>query len=247
MDSNLTNYVRRFGIRGVGMYAQMRLRRGVIQVGVPGLVDSVALRGGTSDRHAFLQVFVKGDYETLYPGRPRFIVDAGANVGFASVRFASLYPGARIVAVEPDQNNCDLLERNVSPYSNIRVVRAGVWHRDALLTIENPGDAPWALRLREAAAGEPSFQAVSLAGLLADSGEPTIDILKLDVEGAERDLFEDASCDTWLSRTNMLFVETHDRLRPGCEAALGTAVRRHPFRRDQSGENVVLVREPLLA
>ena len=247
MESNLGNFVGRFGLmRGLGLYFQMRPNRGVIDLDVPGIAAPVALRGGTSDRHAFQQVFVNGDYETRYPGRPRFIIDAGANVGFAGVQFASLYPDARIVCIEPDQENFAVLQRNISRYTHVTAIRAGIWHRDAQLTVANPEDENWALRVREASAGEPSFPAVSIDRILADSGCSTIDILKLDIEGAELELFEDPRCDTWLSRTNMLFVETHDRIRPGCEAALAAAAARHPFRRSTSGENVLLVREPLV-
>lgn len=245
--SNFGKYARRFGWRrALGLYSTVKWGRGLVDVRIPGLAAPVAVRAGTSDREALTQVFVESEYDTRYPGLPRFIIDAGANVGYASVWFANVYPGAAIVAVEPDADNCAVLERNVAPYRGVRVVRAGVWPREASLAIENPSGKSWSFRVREAAPGERGFPAVSIAGLLEASGLSVIDILKLDVEGTERELFSDAGCDRWLSRTNMLFVETHDRYKPGCEAALAAAVARHGFRRSQEGENVVLIRERLL-
>lgn len=247
MSSNLKLYVDRFGLRrGLETYARTKWARGSIEIKVPGLSAPVMMRTGTSDRRVFQHIFLKGGYDTPYPGRPRLIIDAGANNGYSAVRFASLYPEADIVAVEPDRANIAALERNIATYPRVRVVRAAVWPRDVPLTIENPTDRSWSFRVRPARDGEPSFPAVSIVSLLRDSGHTAIDILKLDVEGAERELFEDPDCDLWLARTNMLFVETHDRHRPGCEAALAAAAARHSFLRTEAGANVVLVRDRLV-
>ena len=63
----------------------------------------------------------------------------------------------------------------------------------------------------------------------------------------ERELFANPNCHEWLERTNMLFVELHDRFKPGCEAAMEAALAQHDFIRTQLGENVVLVRRQLLS
>ncbi len=247
VQSNLSSYVRRFGwYHGVRLYSAMKWRKGAIELDVPGLARPLAVRGGTSDREAFVQVFARADYDVPYPGRPRLIIDAGANVGYASVKFANLYPNAQILAVEPSAENCAVLERNVAAYPNIRMIRGGVWPWSERLTIDNPESKPWSFRVRPAAANEDSFEGLSVQELLASTGCSTIDILKIDIEGTEMDLFADRACDQWLARTNMLFVETHDRLRPGCEAALAAAASRHPFERSRRGENTVLVRDRLV-
>ena len=246
MASRLLRYIRRFGPwTGALDYLATRRRTGFAALRAPGVPHPIHVRAGSSDRRAFEQVFLDRQYDFPIAGRPRFIIDAGANIGCASVWFASRFPDARIVAVEPDPGNCALLERNLAPWGQVRTVRAAVWPRKAWLTIENPGDEPWAYRVREAGPGEAAFPAVSIGELLAESGAETIDILKLDVEGAERDILADPACDAWLARTRLLFVELHDRFREGCSEALASAVARHPFRRFELGENVVLVRDDL--
>ncbi len=82
--------------------------------------------------------------------------------------------------------------------------------------------------------------------VMARAGASRIDILKLDIEGAEQELFESDS-DTWLDRVNALIVELHDRLRPGCSDAFYRAIRRHNFARLYRGEHVLLVRQGRLA
>jgi FkbM family methyltransferase len=243
MASHFATYLKRYGVRqGMQLYATTKWSRGPIDVRVPGLATPLRMRAGTSDRGCFNQIFVNGEYDSPYPGMPRLIIDAGANVGYATVRFASLYPGASIIAVEPQRDNFDLLCQNARPFPGVRTLMSGVWPRTAALVIDNPNDRPWAFRVREARPEESSFPAVSIADLLRESGAPTLDILKLDVEGTEYDLFSDPGCHDWLDRTNMLFVETHDHQRPGCRRVLEDAIARHAFEQSQVGENLVYVR-----
>ncbi|MGH8177576.1 MAG: FkbM family methyltransferase [Steroidobacter sp.] len=247
MGSHYPAYVRRFGLgTGSSLYARTKFKRGPLEITVPGVRHPLHLRAGTSDRNALNEIFVKGWYDHPYPGTPRFIIDAGANVGFASVRFAHMYPEATIVAIEPDAENFALTRRNVAAYRQIDPLRAGVWPRSARLTIENPQDKPWAFRVREARDGEPAFAAISLQDVMARHAVQTIDILKIDVEGAERELLADEHCDEWLARTNMIFIELHDRFLPGCTDALEGALQRHSFVRQSVGQNLLLIRQPLL-
>ncbi len=247
-SSNFPAYVQRFGaVAGLGLYFRTKLKRGARQISVPGMSHPLYMRTGTSDRSAFNEVIVKRWYDHPFPGAPQLIIDAGANVGYASVRFAELYPNADIVAIEPDRGNFAMLQQNVAPYPRVRGLQCGLWPRTARLVIENPEAKPWAFRVREAREGEPSFATVGIAKLMADQGAATLDILKLDIEGAERELFSDPGCEEWLSRTNMMFVELHDRIKPGCTQAMETAIARHGFTRQEMGSNLILIRKTLLA
>lgn len=247
ISSHYPLYVRRFGLgRGTSLYLGTKLQRGVLSVDVPGVAHPLAMRGGSSDRSAFHEIFIKQWYDHPYPGRPRFIIDAGANVGFASVRFAQLYRDAAIVAVEPDAANFAILQKNIAPYPHVRGVQAGLWPRTARLTIENPQDKSWAFRVREAQEGESAFAAISIAELMRQQGAATLDILKLDVEGTEYELLADAGCDEWLARTNMIFIELHDRFKPGCRQMLERALARHSFECSVEGSNLILIRKRLI-
>jgi FkbM family methyltransferase len=247
MSSHFGAYTQRFGFRqGASLYLRTKLRRGLLSVDVPGVSHPLALRGGTSDRSAFNEIFVKQWYDYPYPGRPRFIIDAGANVGFASVRFAQLYEDAAIVAVEPDADNFAVLEKNIEPYPRVRGIKAGIWPRTARLTIDNPDAKSWAFRVREARAEESAFEAVSIMDLMRQHEATALDILKLDVEGAEYELLADERCHEWLERTNMVFIELHDRFKPGCSEMLERALARHVFERIPHGSNLILIRKTLL-
>ncbi|MDX2087512.1 MAG: FkbM family methyltransferase, partial [Kofleriaceae bacterium] len=201
------------------------------------------LRTRSSDVTVFEQVFVHREYEFPMDFTPGFVIDAGANIGCASVYFANRFPEARIVAIEPEPANFALLSRNLAPYGDrVRLVEAGLWDREASLrVIEGEAGASWAFRVEECAPDAPdAVLATSLDAVAEPSRHPTIDLLKIDIEGAERQVFS-ASCDSWLKRTRLLVIETHDALHPGCTAAVETAAQRFPHQKTTSGENLVYV------
>lgn len=246
-SSNFPAYLQRFGLRGgLALYFRTKLRRGERSIAVPGIAHPLCMRTGTSDRSAFNEVIVKRWYDHPFPGEPHFIIDAGANVGYASVRFAELYPRADIVAIEPDPDNFAILQQNIAAYPRVRGLQCGLWPGNARLVIENPGAKSWAFRVREARPGEQGFAAVGIAAILDEHRARTLDILKLDVEGSELELFSDPGCHDWLARTNMIFVELHDRIKPGCTDAMESAIARHGFERQALGSNLILIRKQLL-
>ena len=73
-----------------------------ISVVMPNLQHPIVIRPRSTDRFVFEQIFLDSDYELTVDLSPHFIVDAGANVGFASIYFANRYPGATIIALEPE-------------------------------------------------------------------------------------------------------------------------------------------------
>lgn len=207
---------------------------------VPGFDYSVSARPGTSDAAAFEQVF-GGAYALDLPVEPRLILDLGANVGYASVDLALRYPMARVVAVEPEPSNAALLRRNVAALGRVEVVEAAVWPRTEPVALEDPGKGKWGMRVR--AGGSGVVRAVTIPELLANAGAERADLVKIDIEGSELDLF---SAETgWLTQVGALVIELHDRFRPGCENAVERAVAQSgvPFRKLRYGADVLYVRD----
>jgi hypothetical protein len=79
---------------------------------------------------------------------------------------------------------------------------------------------------------------------LQKSGLQTIDILKLDIEGAEKELFR-AGFESWLPNTRLLIVELHDRMVPGCSKALFEAVSKYDFDCETRWENLIFYNKNL--
>lgn len=238
----LLAYVHQLGLIGgvVTLFKGLTAREGSFRVRVPRAKAKLTLRAGTSDLSVFEQIFVWADYDLPEVTDPRLIIDGGANIGCAAVYFAVRYPNARIIAIEPDAANFQMLARNTSPYANISLRRAGIWHKRAGLKIENPDDESWMFRVSETECGPDTLAAITIADLLYESGAARIDLLKLDIEGAEREVFS-FGYQQWLGQVNVLVIELHDHYKPGCEAAFYAAVSNYDFAQTRKGENVILV------
>ena len=153
----------------------------------------------------------------------RTIIDAGANIGDSALRFLHFYATATVIAVEPDKINADLLAYNTGHFGKRMIVeRCGLSARDGKMTFVC-GDSPLGHKLIEAAPDSLGKQVpvVSINTLLKKHRLDRLDILKVDIEGAERDLFGQA--EEWLNICNTIVWEVNDHQCPG---ALQTLLER---------------------
>jgi FkbM family methyltransferase len=152
----------------------------------------VHLRIDTSDFCAYRDVLIfrSKSYDPGIPGfSPNIIVDAGAHIGMASVLFALKYPTARIIAVEPEPSNFAVLIRNTAPYKTITPIRAALWREDGEVTLGASNAHPkGAFQVVEN--GQQRVRAITLGTLMRETGMDSIDLLKVDIEGAEVEVFE---------------------------------------------------------
>jgi FkbM family methyltransferase len=254
----LDEAVRRFGVLD-GVRATQAVRRagrgpsGEVHLRVPGLPRPIALRSGTSDAATFVQIFLRGDLDFPVAAEPGVIVDGGANIGLSALYLHRRFPRARIVAVEFEASNFALLARNVAGYPDIVAVHAGLWPHDGLVAVANADAAKWAHFPRACGSADPAgpdgqpaattqqtsvvVRAVSMPTLMAEQGVKHVDLLKLDIEGSELDLFD--ADPAWLDCVSTLAVELHERLRPGSSQRVMRAVARRATAASVSGEYLV--------
>jgi FkbM family methyltransferase len=202
-----------------------------------GCATPVYYRINTTDINVLQQIFLSGEYDCVgTEADPEFIVDCGANIGCASVFFLNRYPKARVLAIEADEKNFEVCRLNLEPYgTRVKAIHGAVWPRTEALTVDrgegNDGDA-WSFQVRPCREGEPKeIDAFSLADLLQEAPNHRIDLLKIDIEGGEEQLFS-AEVDPWLSRTKTIVIEFHGK---SCEEAFSKAVEAHPFRVEKAG------------
>jgi FkbM family methyltransferase len=229
--------IARFGWRrGARLAAQLRLTKVLppsmlVRVDVPLFAQPVRLRARTSDRQVLQELLREPVFDRLEVLAPRVIVDAGANIGLVSALFATRFPDSSVIALELDPGNYGLLRRNVAGYPNVRPVLAGLWSRATELVVENPQSAAWAYRAIErtpraepAGGTSTAVPAMAVDDVLRRYAVEELDVLKIDIEGGEREVFG-AGADSWLPRVRCIIVELHDRLVPGCSAIVAEAVR----------------------
>ena len=196
--------------------------------------------GDSSDIDLFQNIFLRGEmdfWRSKTDKSPRVIVDLGANVGYTSAVFLSLFPRAFVLAVEPDPDNVEICKRTLAPYGDrVKIIEGAVWHSCGQLALSRGifGDGrAWATQVRTASVGEAaSVTAWDMPSLLKMCPHDTIDILKIDIEGSEKELFSQNTAE-WLPRARNICIETHGA---ECDQAVAAALAPFRYRVDQSGE-----------
>lgn len=198
----------------------------VITLPLPEDARRLFIRPNTPDKHVFDAIFIKRELSHGVGGTARFIVDAGAYIGLSSVFFAMQHPDATIIAIEPENANFQLLLKNTAAWPAIIPLHAALWWKDTTLELYNPGTQEWGYQVFPSAskrARKQSIPGISIGSLLPMFSSSHIDILKLDIEGAELEVLQN-SCD-WISKVDALIVELHDTFRKGCRDAYLAAAR----------------------
>jgi hypothetical protein len=97
------------------------------------------LRRKTSDIGTYWDIFFKNEYNFVACREPETIIDAGANIGLTSVYFANKFPRSKIIAIEPENGNFEVLLMNVKNYPNIIPVNAALWNECGMIDVLNVG------------------------------------------------------------------------------------------------------------
>ncbi len=217
----IKDYYSMLGPHGVLLAASARLSRRFteVMIQVPDIKYPIRARLRTSDLSVIDQVLIIKEYACEFADPPKVIVDGGANIGLTSVFYANRFPRAKILAVEPEYSNFALLEQNTKPYRNVTAIRAALWSENGEVTLVDPGKRHYGFQTM----GEPSLlagincgnvPAITVEKLIEDYALDYIDLLKLDIEGSERELFKEPSA--WIKKVGAMAIELHDRMRPGC-------------------------------
>lgn len=221
IDKIKSGYVR-FGVRGILTMGLAKLLRKplLMTVRTASLAHPVQLRARTLDLLAYQEVIVNDQYQCVLQQNPKVIVDAGANIGLTSAYFATRYPNARIFAIEPEAENFRLLRKNLRPYKNVQPIRGALWSNDTRVELRETGTDTWAFQVQESPTG--GIPAITLSTLFANHAISHADVVKIDIEGAEREVFEGTP--DWIRKVGLLMIELHDRFKPGCSEAVCAAM-----------------------
>ncbi|MDH5511661.1 MAG: FkbM family methyltransferase [Gammaproteobacteria bacterium] len=177
----------------------------------------VYYRAGSSDCEVLYKILLKkgkrAEYRVPPEVSPRTIFDIGANIGAASLLFASLFPDAKIHAFEPVPDNFALLRRNVASYPNIHVHPVALGKKNGRLqmlssdSLVNFGGYSFYEK------GSSTSRTIDVEmrtprGMLEELGIPNVDLIKVDTEGSEYDIIT-AFDEPVLSETRWITGELH--------------------------------------
>src|SRR5262249_40055833 len=180
-----------------------------------GVQHPLIVRLGSSDVNLYRQILIDREYRCLDDMTDvHLVIDCGANVGFSSAYFLSQFPNCKVIAVEPDLDNFGILQRNLERYGDrVQLIHAGIWSCKVGLVLSHEpyrGGREWTRQVRVCKPNEQKeVEGVDIASLLARSGHDRISLLKVDIEGAEAEMFS-KNVQSWLDKVDAIAIELHD-------------------------------------
>lgn len=209
-------------------------------------------RSGSSDREVFDQIFIEQEYNFIPPLNPNcIIVDAGANVGYSSAYFLSRYPNCKVIAVEPDPGNFEILKRNLRPFGRrVELLNKALWNENTFLSFTNlpyRDGKEWARQVTSNHDGQSHrrIAALSMESLIEQYSLKSIDLLKIDIEGAEAVVFGSGNI-KWLTKVEKIVVELHEDTFYGpCKEIFHSTVKNEEFDKTEHGELLLCLRKML--
>ena len=185
------------------------------------LEHPILVRPGTPDVTTIVNNIVREEYGKFAPpSAPLKMIDAGAYIGDSSAYFASKYPDLKIVALEPHPANHALAKQNLEAYGE-RVMLLNMARGSTRETVMISGEHDNA----SVGGGGAPVEATTVPDLFQRMGWERINILKMDIEGAEADVLG-PTADAWLDRVDMLIIELHGS---ECERQVSETLDRNGF------------------
>jgi FkbM family methyltransferase len=204
------------------------------------------IRKKSSDFAVFKQVFIENEYEGLINDIKRFpysidadvtMLDVGANVGFTTVYVKSYFPSLKILAIEPYSPNVIQMKRNLSlnNISSVVVFEGGIWTNNAILSFKTDflDSREWAVALVDDGKAD-GVLCKTISTLKQDFNLEKIDIIKMDIEGGEKELFMNDNFLSVLNEINVLAVEIHKEIIE--ETLIHNILRKYKFEIFVKGE-----------
>ena len=239
-------HFKKFGIEGIKLYLNIDSKKSkLIETNLRQIGEPFYLRNNTTDIPAFYDVFTEKEYDINLTEEPKTIIDCGANIGLATAFFKNKYPKATVIAVEPELSNFEILVKNTENFTDVHCLNYGVWNKSAILDVQDVGLGNWGYITNEVSVEtEKTIKALSITEIIRKYKLDSIDILKIDVEGSEREIFQD-STEEWLPKVKVLIIELHDHMRSGCSESFFLAMNKYNYNLIPYGNNLVCYMNPM--
>lgn len=209
-----------------------------------------------SDYAVFNQMFVLEEYKTVssilrtnieFNSKESVLIDAGANVGFATIYLNQILSFNKIFCIEPSKDNFQILKKNTESLNSKHLFlmnKALSGSENACYTIENNfrDGKDWSITTKKSDSGE--IQGITLNEIIKKNDLQEITLLKIDIEGAERFIFESSTDLSFLNITKVIVIEIHDEfnIRENIYNILG----KNQFLLIESGETTIGINKKYL-
>jgi len=163
------------------------------------------------------EIFVNEEYRFKNTSTNPVIIDCGANIGMSVLYFKRCYPQATIIAFEPNPTTYNLLNKNVASFQLKNVTLHNLALANAQGTIpfhfnEDKGTLTGSIQSNRGGERVIDVKCEKLSSFINEF--PHVDLIKMDVEGAELKIVEDIMQSGAISKVKELIVEYHHNI-PG--------------------------------
>ncbi|MEQ8521625.1 MAG: FkbM family methyltransferase [Vicingaceae bacterium] len=208
--NGLIKCIKKFGFSGLLFFLKNKLSRSTKYYLIKVSDHPFFLRRNTSDFLVFEEIFLDSQYEfNALPKDAKYLIDAGANVGLSALFFQRKYPDAEIICIEPEDKNYRQLVINTGHYETVSHINGALWNKKTNLSLHQDNKAEWSFSVQANLSNKNTntVQSITMQDVIARWDMDIIDIVKLDIEGGEKDLF--SSDYEWIKKVKYLIIEFH--------------------------------------
>lgn len=167
----------------------------------------------------FRDIFVKQEYYFIPDKKNPIIFDCGANIGLASIYFKLFYPDSNIFAFEPDPKTFEVLKENIerNNLKNVSLYNVAISNKEGFIKFfvdnERPGSLVMSTIYDRLPKDSVEVKSISLGDFINSTlKNKIIDLLKMDIEGAENVSFPDLIDKKAIDSIKEILLEYHHNI-----------------------------------
>jgi FkbM family methyltransferase len=164
--------------------------------------------------YLFEEIFLRQDYRVEDVRDGATIIDGGSNIGMSVLFFKWLYPTARIRAFEPGTRTFECLRElvDVNGFSDVELHNCALADHSGPVTFYSDPDQPGSLRMSMTRSRLPKAEGTVAAVRLSEWITGPVDLLKLDIEGAEGAVIHELAAAGKLKFIRNMVIEYHHHI-----------------------------------
>jgi FkbM family methyltransferase len=157
------------------------------------------------------EIFIYEVYRPTNNTAVRTIIDCGSNIGISILYFKKLYPESRVIAFEPDHDTFKLLTTNINDnnINNVELHQVALGNMESEVVLYGKPSRPGSLNMSLFKSEEMTGENKVIANKLSNYITSEVDLLKIDVEGAEVIIIQDLIDNNKLRLIRQLIIEYH--------------------------------------
>jgi len=177
---------------------------------------NILLRRFTSDYFVFKRLIIQNEYYGVidiikkYKVTIKTIIDAGSNIGLATIYFNNLIEGIQFICIEPNEDNFKQLEYNIkSNKIDAILYKCGLWNSSVkLYSNKNFRDRKhWSFAVSDQKNDGECIESITINDIVKNNKINSIDLLKIDIEGSEFKVLSNNL--DFLKITKIIAIEIH--------------------------------------